>query len=145
MNLISEEKKSNLNSGSPLPRREGPGEGEVLLASALLLVHPQGVLLQPHSPMPKLAVKRMQKATMPIIQRSSDFIVGFLLSGKGISSFHPVSLGFLDHDHGFLLGALALHIGGGRQLALESQRPHHDDADDPPEDLPGPQRREPGE
>jgi hypothetical protein len=85
MNLSSKE-KSNLYSGSPLLRREGPGEGEVLLASALLLVHPQGVLLQPHSPMPKLAVKRMQKATIPSIQRSSGFIVGFLLSGKGISS-----------------------------------------------------------
>jgi hypothetical protein len=36
--------------------------------------------------MPKLAVKRMQKATMPIIHRSSGFIVRILLSGKGISS-----------------------------------------------------------
>jgi hypothetical protein len=33
--------------------------------------------------MPKLAVKRMQKSTMPIIHLSSDFIVGVLLSGKG--------------------------------------------------------------
>jgi hypothetical protein len=32
--------------------------------------------------MPKLAVKRMQKATIPIIHMSSGFIVLFLLSGK---------------------------------------------------------------
>jgi hypothetical protein len=38
-----------------------------------------GVKLQPHSPMPKLAVKRIQKATMPIIHRSSGFIVRILL------------------------------------------------------------------
>jgi hypothetical protein len=35
--------------------------------------------------MPKLAVKRMQKATMPIIQRSSGFIVHVLLSERGLA------------------------------------------------------------
>jgi hypothetical protein len=35
---------------------------------------------QPQSPQPKLAVKRMQKATTPINHMSSDFIVRVLLS-----------------------------------------------------------------
>jgi hypothetical protein len=71
---------NNLSSSSPLPRRERPGEGVVVVATS---THEA---LQPHRPMPKLAVKRMQKATMPIIQRSSGFIVRVLLSGKGLSS-----------------------------------------------------------
>jgi hypothetical protein len=36
--------------------------------------------LQPHIPMPKLAVKRMQKATTPINHMSSSFIVRVLLT-----------------------------------------------------------------
>ena len=53
--------------------------------------------------MPKLAVKRMQKATIPIIHMSSGFIVRVLLILKG--TFVPLGLDFFDHDHGFLLGA----------------------------------------
>jgi hypothetical protein len=53
-----------------------------LLESILSLLQPQPTKLQPHRPMPKLAVKRMQKATIPIIQRSSGFIVRVLLSRK---------------------------------------------------------------
>jgi hypothetical protein len=36
-------------------------------------------------------------------------------------------------------------LGAGGHLGLEAQGPHHDDAQDPPGDLPGPQGREAGE
>jgi hypothetical protein len=67
----------------PPPAGEAGGGADARLLHCFCSLNARGY---PHSPQPKLAVKRMQKATIPIIQRSSGFIVGFLLSGKGISS-----------------------------------------------------------
>ena len=45
-------------------------------------------------------------------------------------------LGFLNDDHGFLFSPIDLSGGGGGHFSLEAQGPHHDDAQDPPGDLP---------
>ena len=49
------------------------GRKSILPAGYLILGQDSGVY--PQRPHPKDAVKRMQKATMPIIHRSSDFMV----------------------------------------------------------------------
>ena len=50
-------------------------------------------------------------------------------------------LSFFDNNLGLRIGSFDLLVGRGRHFRFEAERPHHHNSQDPPEDLPGPERQ----
>ncbi len=63
-----------------------------------------------------------------------------------ISSFvNTLSSGLFDHDHGLFFSPFDLNFIGGGHFGFKAKGPHHDDSQNPPADLPGPQGWKTGE
>jgi len=61
-----------------------------------------------------------------------------------ISLISFIELSFLYDDICLFFGTFDLDRAGGRHFRFKAQGPHHNDTHDPPDDLPGPKRRESG-